>query len=416
MVGLIGDGFNAGEAARMSTSPPPIIRVLVVLAIGQLISWGALGLPAVIGTRIAADLGISVATVFAGPSVFYVIMGLLAPMLASSFARHGARNVMVLGNVCAAPGFALLSLAASPTVYFAAWAVLGTAGAAMLSTAAYILLNEVAGRRSRGAMGALMLVTGLSSSIFWPTTAFLSEVLGWRQTCLVYGGAMLLICMPLNLFGLPRRKTGRKDAVGSADGGVPAAAAGKSTFYLIASAIALNAFVTFGFSAILIELLKSEGLPAPEAIAFASALGIVQVGARGADFLGGGRWDGVTTAIAAGAMLPLAMLLMMAGGGTRLSVGAFIALYGVGSGALAVARATIPLAFYDSADYARAASRIALPLNLLLALAPPLMAGLLVWAGAGAVLGLAILLSVVALAIMVVLSRRRPSRELSATR
>ena len=286
----------------------------------------------------------------------------------------------------------------------------------MLSTAAYILLNEVAGRRSRGAMGALMLVTGLSSSIFWPTTAFLSEVLGWRQTCLVYGGAMLLICMPLNLFGLPRRKTGRKDAVGSADGGVPAAAAGKSTFYLIASAIALNAFVTFGFSAILIELLKSEGLPAPEAIAFASALGIVQVGARGADFLGGGRWDGVTTAIAAGAMLPLAMLLMMAGGGTRLSVGAFIALYGVGSGALAVARATIPLAFYDSADYARAASRIALPLNLLLALAPPLMAGLLVWAGAGAVLGLAILLSVVALAIMVVLSRRRPSRELSATR
>lgn len=398
----------------MSTSPPPIIRVLVVLAIGQLISWGALGLPAVIGTRIAADLGISVAAVFAGPSVFYVIMGLLAPVLAMSFARHGARKVMILGNVCAAPGFALLSWAASPTVYFAAWAVLGAAGAAMLSTAAYILLNEVAGSRSRSAMGALMLVTGLSSSVFWPTTAFLSDVLGWRQTCLVYGGAMLLICVPINLFGLPRRKPARRDPAAAVGSGVGAAAARKSTFYLIASAIALNAFVTFGFSAILIELLKSEGLPAPEAIAFASALGVVQVGARGADFLGGGRWDGVTTAIAAGAMLPLAMLLMMAGGGTRLSVGAFIALYGVGSGALAVARATIPLAFYDSADYARAASRIALPLNLLSAMAPPLMAGLLVKAGAGAVLALAILLSAVALAIMVVLSRRRPSRELAA--
>lgn len=398
----------------MSTSPPSIIRVLVVLAVGQLIGWGALGLPAVVGTRIAADLGTGVAAVFAGPSVFYVIMGLLAPMLASSFTRYGARNVMVLGNICAAPGFVALSLAANPAVYFAAWAILGAAGAAMLSTAAYILLNEVAGNRARSAMGALMLVTGLSSSIFWPTTAVLSDVLGWRQTCLVYGGAMLLICVPLHLLGLPRRSISQRGPAASEGVGVPAIATRKSTFYLIASAIALNAFVTFGLSAILIELLKSEGLSAPEAIAFASALGVVQVGARGADLLGGGRWDGVTTAIAAGAMLPVAMLLMMAGGGTRLSVAAFIALYGVGSGALAVARATVRLAFYGSADYARAASRIALPLNLLSALAPPLMAGLLVRAGAGAVLALAIVLSAIALAIMIALRRRRPSPEFSA--
>ena len=122
-----------------------------------------------------------------------------------------------------------------------------------------------------------------------------------------------------------------------------------STFWLVVAAIALNAFVTFGFSAILIELLKAEGLPPAEAVAFGSALGVIQVSARGIDFLGGGRWDGIATGLFAGVALPVAMAVLIVGGGAYWSVAAFILLYGLGSGALAVARATIPLVFYDKA-------------------------------------------------------------------
>ena len=120
----------------------------------------------------------SLPAVFAGTSVLYVSMGLCAPWLARSFARHGARKVMISGTVLTVPGFILLSLAREPMLYFAAWIVLGIAGSATLSTGAYIMLNEVAGRQARNAIGALMLVTGLSSSIFWPTTSFLSGHLG----------------------------------------------------------------------------------------------------------------------------------------------------------------------------------------------------------------------------------------------
>ena len=77
------------------------------------------------------------------------------------------------------------------------------AGSATLATATYILLNEIAGRAARRAIGALMLVTGLASSVFWPTTSFLSDAVGWRGTCLVYAGLMVLICLPLYTFGLP---------------------------------------------------------------------------------------------------------------------------------------------------------------------------------------------------------------------
>lgn len=384
----------------------PVLRALAVLALAQVIGWGTVGLTAIVGRQIAADLRMDLATVFAGSSVLYVVMGLWAPVLAKALPRFGARLVMMSGAALAAPGFIMLALAREPVVYFAAWAVLGTAGAAMLTTSAYVALNEIAGAQSKSAIGALMVITGLSSSIFWPTTALLSDAMGWRTTCLIYAAAMVIACLPLYALGLPRRPAGEAATAGGAK---PAAAIGdRRTFLLIVAGIALNAFVTFGFAAILIELLKAQGLPTTQAIAFGSALGLVQISARALDLLGGGRWDGITTGLVAGLALPVAMGLMILGGGAWWSVAAFILIYGLGSGALAVARATIPLAFYDKAAYAEAVAHISLPLNLISALAPPLLAGLLTKVGANAVLGLAALCSMAALVLLLLLARRRP--------
>ncbi|MEH2527895.1 MULTISPECIES: MFS transporter [unclassified Bradyrhizobium] len=394
---------------RFPDSGKHIIGVLLTLAIAQVIGWGTVGLLAVIGARVAADLHMDIAAVFAGSSIFYVVMGLWAPILAKAFTRFGARRVMIAGTVIGAPGFVLLSLAHGPVLYCTAWVILGTAGSATLTTAAYILLNEIAGRNARSAIGALMLVTGLSSSIFWPTTAFLSDAAGWRATCLVYAGTLLLVCLPLYAFGLPRRTELTDEAGTAAPPASESATVRKSTFYLIVSAIALNAFVTFGFSAVLIELLKTEGLSPPEAVAFGSMLGVIQVSARALDFLGGARWDGVTTGLLAGLALPVAMLLLMMSGGSHWTIAGFILLYGLGSGAFAVARATIPLVFYDKAEFAKATSRIALPLNLISAASPPILVGLLTHFGSNALLGLAMLCSCGAFLILLWLSRRRPA-------
>ena len=394
----------------------PVVRALAVLALAQVVGWGTVGFPAIVGREIAGDLGMDLAAVFAGSSVLYVVMGLWAPVLAKALPRFGARALMMAGAGLAAPAFVGLALARGPFAYFAGWAVLGTAGAAMLTTSAYVALNEIAGQQSKSAIGALMVVTGLSSSIFWPATALLSGMVGWRTTCLVFAAAMVAICLPLYAFGLPRRAAVAASAA-MASGGRPAQPLrDRSTFLLIVASIALNAFVTFGFSAILIELLKAQGLPPAQAIAFGSALGLVQISARALDLLGGGRWDGVTTGLVAGIALPVAMTLMMLGGGAAWSVGAFILIYGLGSGALAVARATIPLAFYDKAAYAEAVAHISLPLNLMSALAPPLLAALLTRVGANAVLALAALSSSAALVLLLLLARRRPQASQWAAR
>lgn len=399
---------------RFLKSDSGLIGILLVLAITQLVGWGTIGLPAIVGRDLAGDLGMSLPAAFAGTSVLYVSMGLCAPWLARSFARHGARNVMMAGTVVTAPGFVLLALAREPILYFAAWIVLGVAGSATLSTGAYIMLNEAAGRRAKNAIGALMLVTGLSSSIFWPTTSFLSSHFGWRGTCLIYAAMLLVISLPLYAFLGPRRKVVR-DNVGAPVKPSPPPVIARSTFGLVVAAITLNAFVNFGISAIMIELLRAEGLEPAQALAFGSMLGVIQVSARGLDFLGGGRWDGITTGLVAGTALPVAMLLLMLSEGTTWAVAVFILLYGAGSGAMAVARATIPLVFYDQAEFAKAMSMIALPLNLASALSPPLLVGLLTQFGSRGALGLTFVCSCATVLILLMLGRRRPQVAAAAT-
>lgn len=380
------------------------LRVLIVLAVAQIIGWGSVGLTAVVAPLIATDLGMDLSAVFAGNSILYATMGVSAPILGRAFVRYGARTVMIAGSALAGPGFVGLALATGPVSYFAAWIVLGVAGSATLTNAANILLNEIAGSGARRAIAALMLATGLSSSLFWPTTAFLTALGGWRVTCLLYAGAMWLLCLPLYRCGLPPRAT---SAGVEPEPEAAAAPPRTSTFWLIACGITLNAFVTFGLSATLIELLIAEGLSRPDAVGYGAILGVVQVGARGIDFLGGGRWDGLTSGLFAGALVVAALILLAVGGGHRGSVALFILLYGLGSGVLAVVRATLPLAFYDRAAYARAASRIALPLNLVTAAAPPILASILTTFGREAVLLLTAGCVLTATAVFLALTRRR---------
>ena len=73
------------------------IRVFCVLALTQILGWGAVGLLPVLAARIAADLGVDLAPVFLGTSVMFVAMGLCAPVAGRGFRRFGARRVMACG-------------------------------------------------------------------------------------------------------------------------------------------------------------------------------------------------------------------------------------------------------------------------------------------------------------------------------
>ncbi|WP_422016580.1 MFS transporter [Reyranella sp.] len=377
------------------------LRVLVVLALTQIAGWGMIGVLPVIAPRVAAAFGISLSTVFLGTSVMFVSMGLAAPWAGRAFHRFGSREVMTVGAAGIGLGLCLLSLSPNLAVFLMAWVAIGLAGALFLTTAAYAYIASYSDDRARSLIGTLMLMTGLAGSVFWPVTAFLEDQVGWRGVGFAYATIMVLVACPLVWFGLP--------AIEDATDTAPAAGRLRKgrVFVLMVAAIALNSFVTFGIDAVGIQLLKAMGMDLAGAVAIASLMGVFKVGGRVIDLLGGRRWDGLSTGLVAGAMIPTGLAVIWIGGTGVAAVAGYLALFGLGSGAFAVARATMPLVFFQKADYAAAMSTIALPMNLINALAPPVLAELMSGIGAQATFAALGGLSVTALAILLLLNRMR---------
>jgi hypothetical protein len=66
-----------------------ILRTLLVLTAAQIIGWGTVSLPTILGQPIAVELK-PIANVFAGTSVLYVAMGLWAPVPGQAFLAGSA--------------------------------------------------------------------------------------------------------------------------------------------------------------------------------------------------------------------------------------------------------------------------------------------------------------------------------------
>ncbi|WFU49275.1 MFS transporter [Sinorhizobium terangae] len=390
-----------------------VFRSVVVLSATQIIAWGAMFMAvSVTAAEMAGDLGLNPSSVYLGPTVMLVAMALCSPSLAGFYARHGARQVLALGSLFAAPGLWLLAGAEGTLSYFAAWAILGMAGAATLTTSAHVFLNEVAGEGARRAIGAQMLAMALAPSLSWPATVYLEGLFGWRNTFVLYGAVMLLVCAPLHFFALPRTVVhantprSRTPQVSTRQ----QIARDRLVATLITAAVALNGFVTWGFQLVVIDLFRSFAVPEYLAVGFGSAIGFVQLSARLFDFLGGNRWDGLTTGLVAAAIMPLALLALIFGNGAEWSIILFLVLYGLSSGAMSVSRATMPLVFFTSGQYASVMARLGLPLNLAFAAAPPFFSFILGTAGNWWALSFALLCSLGTLASMVTLERLRPAQ------
>ncbi|MGN6485559.1 MAG: MFS transporter [Thermomicrobiales bacterium] len=381
------------------------------IGVTQIVGWGStFNLPGVLGDRIAAELGFSLTIALLGPTVMLVVLAAVSWFLAGTFERFGTRTVMTAGTVLAALGLLLLSGAQGRITWLLPWIVIGVAGAGILTTAAQVAVAEIAGENARQWIGILALFGGLASTIFWPLANALDDAAGWRTTLVVLAATFLVVCLPLIRWAIPPHVPVAKEPGATAASG--ASGLDWTAFWLMAAAIAANGFITWGFSLTLIPLFEDRGLTRAEAVAIASSLGLVQIGARAVDVLGGRRWSGLTAGLAASTVLPLAYILLLTGSG-RPVVLSFVALYGLAGGAMAVARSTIPLAVFPREAYARASMRLALPLNLAFATAPPVFGAILTHANADTALLLATGLSTLALALLIALSFR--TRSLPAT-
>lgn len=389
----------------MASPTPAPSRAVVVTALGtaQTLSWASTYyVPAILADPMAASLGVSRQWIFGAYSAALLITAVLGPAVGRYIDRRGGRGVLSLSNLVIAAGLVALAMASGPVTLFLAWAILGVAMALGLYDAAFATLTSIYRHEARGAITGITLFAGFASTVSWPVSAVLNDLIGWQGACLVWAGVNLVVALPLNWFLLPAIQPAETSvtAVTPKIGWSP-----RKEMILLAFVFAAGWFVAGAMGAHLPGLLQLAGASPVEAITAAALVGPAQVAARVAEFALLRRMHPLVSA-------RLATLLHPVGAGLLTVIGApavvvFAVLHGAGNGMLTIARGTLPLAIFGPQGYGERTGLLSAPARLAQALSPLAFGLLLDTIGARSLLVSAALC--VAAFVALICLRTRPS-------
>ncbi|HYW58817.1 MAG TPA: MFS transporter [Polaromonas sp.] len=353
--------------------------IVIRLGLAQTLAWASsYYLPAMLATSMARDLGVSTPTVFLAFSLALVVCALLGPIAGKAIDLYGGRPVLTASSFIFALGLAVLATARGPTGLFLGWAILGVAMAGGLYESAFAALVHLYGKDARNAITGITLLAGFASTVGWPLSAWLELQWGWRAACLVWAGLHLVVALPLNwtLPGSPvaaASSVPEVDALSSAK--TPTSAEPQvsphnalRTASLLAFVFAITWFISTAMAAHLPRLLQAHGVPLAAALVFAGLVGPAQVGGRLLEFGFLRNIHPLVSARIAGGMHTLGAVLFLFLGVP--AGAAFTVLHGAGNGVLTIAKGTLPLALFGSANYGQRQGLLMVPARFAQALAP----------------------------------------------
>jgi len=375
----------------------------IVLALGttQTLAWASsVYLPALVADPIAHDLGISSNWIFGAYSAALVIAAILGPRVGRQIDRVGGRSVLSISNLVFAGGLVLLGFTQSIWMLMLAWLLLGIGMGYGLYDAAFGALGRIYGEAARSAITGITLIAGFASTIGWPLTALGLQTIGWRETCLAWAAAHILMGLPINLLMLPAVQVVKVAAETHVKPHIPI----DRTMALLAFAFAAAWMVTGAMAAHFPRILEAAGASPVQAVAAGALIGPAQVAARifEASFLK--RYHPIVSARLACLMHPIGAAIVWLTGGAATSV--FAVFHGAGNGVITIARGTLPLAMFGSQNYGYRLGLIGAPARMTQA-AAPLLFGFLIDAMGSRVLIVSSVLSLIAVAALLMLRGER---------
>ncbi|MDH3319813.1 MAG: MFS transporter [Betaproteobacteria bacterium] len=363
----------------MSSRSDPFLAAVCALGITQITAWGTsyycLG---VLAGPIADDTGWSRSLIYFGFTVSLLVMGAVSAWAGRAIDRYGARAVMSTGTVLVSAGLMLLSLVRSEAAYLAVWAFLGVGMRLCLYDAAFAALVQVLPSRGRRAISYLTLFGAFASTVFWVVGHYLNQASGWRETLGWFAAINLVVCLPLNWFGLARREQTHHPAAAAAAAqpspeGAPLAGRVRAVaIALFAFVMSLNAFVFGVVTVQLVPLLQAAGLATAAAVWVASMKGFAQFGGRLVEIVFGRNLRAVTVARIAIGVLPVSFAVLLLSGGNLQAVVAFTLLMGASQGVITIVRGAVPLALFGANGYGAVLGLLATPILIVNAASPTL--------------------------------------------
>jgi MFS family permease len=354
--------------------------LIVALGVTQIVSWGSIYyLAALLMEPLRLALATSQPVIVGAVSLSILVSGLAAPWVGRRIDRHGGRVVMTAGSVAAVLLLTLLSRVGSVWLLYTIYIGLGLAMAATLYPPAFAVVTQAFGTSYRRAITVVTLFGGFASTVFWPLTTWLVQLLGWRDAVLVLAGINLLLCVPLHLL-LPPAPHSSTAPSSIRSPALSAREARRSPgFYALSLSFVGHAVVIAAISVHLLEMLTARGLSPGEAASLAALVGPMQVAGRIVELAISSRASAVAVGRFVTWLLPLSMLLLWAAadlGEIGLLLVLFAALYGVGNGTMTIVRGAVPAELYGREHYGEISGALNGP-SLVAGAAAPLLASLL---------------------------------------
>jgi MFS family permease len=342
------------------------VKLIAVLGTAQTLAWGSTYyLPAILANAMAAELGVSTATVFVAFSLGLLLTGFLGPGSGRLIDLFGGRRVLASSSLVFAAGLAILGSAEGAATMFLAWLVIGAGMSAGLYEAAFATLARIYGHDARRSITGITLIAGFASTICWPLSAWMDASIGWRATCYVWAAAHLFIGLPLNLM-LPGAQAQRPHAAAAS---APASKQGRLAVMAgLSFVFAAGWFGSTAMAAHLPRLLQEAGASLPAAIFAAALVGPAQVAARLLEFSLVRHVHPLLSARVATLGHPVGAAGLAVFGAPAAPF--FTFAHGAGNGVMTIAMGTLPLALFGAAGYGLRQGLLMVPARIMQASSP----------------------------------------------
>lgn len=355
-------------------------RLVGWLSLAQLISWGSVFYTfSLVMGPVERELGLSRAQSSLAFSLALLVEGLLAYPVGRWIDRGHERAVMTGGSVLAGVCLALHGTVTGVAGFYAVWAGLGAAMAAILYSPAFAVVTRRFPNDFRRAIINMTFLGGLASTVFIPLTAWLIAAGGWRHALISLATLHLLVCAPLHaltLRGAPRPV----QHVPSNDKLAPKGVARfilSSPFLLIGVFVILMMAVTVAIPAHMVSLLRETGMSEAWVIVIPASIGVIQVMGRLLLYFFEHHFDLHLANRLIPCLIPLGLIALLAAPlfmqGQVWAVMLFVLLYGMGNGMLTIVKGTAMAQYVNRDHVATLNGALGVPLALARAAAPILL-------------------------------------------
>lgn len=364
---------SAPDVQVGTLSPSGLRRVVIILSLTEITSWGVLyyAFP-VLAPAIAADTGWSLPALIAAFSASQIASAICGLGVGRIIDRYGPRTIMTAGSVLSIPAIVTIAMAPAYPMFFAGWILAGAAMSALLYPPAFAALTHWGGARRVKALTALTLVGGLASTVFAPLTVVVNQQVDWRQTYLILLVVLAAITIPAHWFGLRQPWHNEHREVHRRGGPVPVnhRVWRSRPFILLALSMSLTAFCIYAVVINLIPMLIARDFtPAQAALALGLSGAGQVVGRLGyAQFAAHTSTTVRTVIVFASVALSTALLAVLSE--PMLLVIAVSVLFGLCRGVFTLTQATAVSDRWGTAGFGRLNGIIYAPVLFVSALAP----------------------------------------------